>query len=114
MAGVRFAAAAEGGATGRIVLALNPDWVHLGQLTAGRHPDRVTLPDTPRNEASTHNPAHPLYAIHGQDPRTTASQGLGEKLVGEIVSRLAERVEACLAAARESVSAPAPSGRNRP
>ncbi|HOC00361.1 MAG TPA: creatininase family protein [Verrucomicrobiota bacterium] len=75
-----------------IALALNPDWVHLGQLTAGRDPNRVTLPETPRNEASTHNPAHPLYAIHGQDPRTTASRDLGEKLVGEIVSRLAERV----------------------
>jgi len=97
-----------------IALALNPGWVHLGQLTAGRDPDRVTLPGTPRNEAATHNPAHPLYAIHGQDPRTTASRDLGEKLVGEIVSRLAERVEACLAAARKSLSTPAPSGRNRP
>jgi creatinine amidohydrolase len=75
-----------------IALALNPDWVRLGQLTAGRDPNRVTLPDTPRNKASTHDPAHPLYAIHGQDPREKASKELGAKLVGEIVSRLADRV----------------------
>ena len=66
-------------------------------LTAGRDPARVTLPDTPRKEASTHDPTHPLYAIYGQDPRTTASKELGEKLVAEIVSRLAAKVEQALA-----------------
>ncbi len=79
-----------------IALALNPDWVHLHRLTAGREPTRVTLPNTPRKEAATHDPTHPLYAIHGQDPRTTASEELGEKLVAEIVSRLAGQVEQAL------------------
>jgi hypothetical protein len=37
-----------------------------------------------------------LYAIHGQDPRITASKELGEKLVAEIVSRLAGQVEEAL------------------
>jgi len=79
-----------------IALALNPSWVRLDQLTAGREPSRVTLPDTPRRDASTHDPAHPLYAIHGQDPRIRASKELGEKLVAEIVSRLAAQVEESL------------------
>lgn len=80
-----------------IALALHPDWVHLDSLTAGRDPDRVTLPDTPRKEASTHDPTHPLYAIYGQDPRTVASKELGDKLVAEIVSRLAAKVAQALA-----------------
>jgi creatinine amidohydrolase len=79
-----------------IAMALSPAWVHLDQLTAGREPGRVTLPETPRSEASTHDPTHPLYAIHGQDPRTTASGEFGEKLVSEIVSRLAAQVEDAL------------------
>jgi creatinine amidohydrolase len=79
-----------------IALALNPDWVRLDQLTAGREPARVTLSDTPRKDAATHDPTHPLYAIYGQDPRTTASRELGEKLVAEIVSRLAGQVEEAL------------------
>ena len=87
-----------------IALALNPGWVRLGQLTAGRDPNRVTLPDTPRNKASTHDPAHPLYAIHGQDPREKASKELGAKLVGEIVSRLAEKVTRALAKTAEPAS----------
>ena len=40
--------------------------------------------------------------IHGQDPREKASKELAEKLVGEIVSRLAERVATSLAATREA------------
>lgn len=48
-----------------------------------------------------HDPTHPLYAIYGQDPRTTASQELGDKLVAEIVSRLADQVNAALAAAQD-------------
>ena len=65
-------------------------------MTAGHDPAQVTLPDTPRKDASTHDPTHPLYAIHGQDPRTTASKELGEKLVAEIVNRLATKVEHAL------------------
>jgi creatinine amidohydrolase len=84
-----------------IAMALNPAWVRMDALTAGRDPDKVTLPVTPRNSASTHDPKHPLYAIHGQDPRTTASRELGEKLVAEIVSRLAEKVEQGLAGGRD-------------
>ncbi|MBM4091652.1 MAG: hypothetical protein FJ276_19825 [Planctomycetes bacterium] len=79
-----------------IALALEPAWVQLDLLTPGRDPEQVTLPDTPRKDASTHDPAHPLYAIHGQDPRQKASKELGEKLVQEIVSRLAEKVTRAL------------------
>jgi creatinine amidohydrolase len=80
-----------------IALALNPDWVHLDRLTPGRAAEQVTLPDTPRKDASTHDPTHPLYAIHGQDPRTTASRELGDKVVREIVARLADQVTRALA-----------------
>jgi creatinine amidohydrolase len=79
-----------------IALALNLAWVHLERLTAGREAAQATLTNTPQSPASTHNPTHPLYAIHGQDPRTTASKALGEKLVAEIVSRLARQVEEAL------------------
>lgn len=79
-----------------IALALNPSWVRLNRLTPGRDPAEVTLAETPRKEASTHDPVHPLYAIHGQDPRTKASKELGEKLVSEIVTRLGGRVNEAL------------------
>jgi creatinine amidohydrolase len=79
-----------------IAWALNSNWVHLDQLTAGHDPARTTLPSTPRQNAPTHDPAHPLYAIYGQDPRTAASKELGDKLVAEIVSRLARQVEEAL------------------
>jgi hypothetical protein len=80
-----------------IALALNPDWVHLERLTPGRAAQQVTLADTPRKDASTHDPTHPLYAIHGQDPREKAAGELGEKLVREIVTRLADQVTWALA-----------------
>jgi hypothetical protein len=79
-----------------IALALDPTWVQLDRLTPGRDPEQVTLPDTPRKDASTHDPTHPLYAIHGQDPRRKASKEFGEKLVHEIVTRLAEMVTRAL------------------
>ena len=79
-----------------LALALNPEWVRLDRLTAGRNPTQVTLPDTPLKDAPTHDPSHALYAIHGQDPRTKASKELGEKLLAEIVSRLADKVEEAL------------------
>lgn len=79
-----------------IALALNPGWVHLDRLTAGRDPARVTLPDTPRKDSPTHDPKHPLYAIYGHDPREKASKELGEKLVAEIVRRLAGQVDEAL------------------
>jgi creatinine amidohydrolase len=79
-----------------IAMALHPEWVQLERLTAGRDPTQVALPDTPRRDAPTHDPTHPLYAIYGQDPRTKASRELGEKLVSEIVSRLTGRVEEAL------------------
>jgi creatinine amidohydrolase len=94
-----------------IAMALNPDWVHLDHLTAGHDPAQVTLPDTPRKDASTHDPTHPLYAIYGQDPRATASKELGEKLVSEIVSRLASQVEQALADQSDTV---APAERREP
>jgi creatinine amidohydrolase/Fe(II)-dependent formamide hydrolase-like protein len=79
-----------------IALSLNPRWVRLDRLTGGRDPERVTTSDTPRKQASTHDPTHPLYAIHGNDPRTKASKELGDILVNEIVSRLTEKVAAAL------------------
>jgi creatinine amidohydrolase len=79
-----------------IALALNPDWVHLDSLTAGRDPAQVALPDTPRKDAPAHDPTHPLYAIYGHDPRATASKELGEKLVAEIVTRLTGKVDEAL------------------
>jgi len=81
-----------------IALALNPGWVKLDRLVAGRKAADVTLAQTPIKDAPTHDPAHPLYAIYGQDPRTTASVELGEQLVEEIVTRLAEMVQAALTA----------------
>lgn len=77
-------------------MALNPDWVHLDRLTAGRDPAQTTLPATPRKNAPTHDPTQPLYAIYGQDPRTAASKELGDTLVAEIVSRLARQIEEAL------------------
>jgi creatinine amidohydrolase len=94
-----------------IALALNPNWVHLDHLTAGHDPAKATLPDTPRKNASTHDPTHPLYAIYGQDPRTAASKELGDKLVSEIVARLAMQVEQTLAG--ESNAGAAAGGDNK-
>ncbi len=84
-----------------IALALHPDWVRLDKLVEGRDPDGITLPETPRKEGTPYDPRHPLYAIHGQDPRTAASRETGEKLVQEIVRRLARLVE-------EALQSPAP------
>jgi creatinine amidohydrolase len=81
-----------------IGLALNPDWVKMDQLRPDHDPDRVTLPDTPRTDRPTHDPAHPLYAIYGDDPRATASEANGQKLVDEIVRSLSEKVEEALTA----------------
>ena len=80
-----------------IALALNPEWVKTDHLTPDHDPNRVTLPGTPRSDRSTHDPAHPLYAIYGDDPRETASEAIGRKLVEEIVGRLAQKVEDALA-----------------
>ena len=77
-----------------IAFALNPEWVRLDRLTAGREPAQTTLPSTPRKNASTHDPTHPLYAIYGQDPRQFASTEIGAQLVEEIVSRLTALVTA--------------------
>lgn len=87
-----------------IALAIHPEWVRLDRLTPDRDPDLVTLPETPRSGAPTHDPRHPLYAIHGQDPRTAASRELGEKLVAEIVARLAQQVVDALAGSTPPVT----------
>ncbi len=89
-----------------IALALKPAWVHLERLRPGRAPAQVALPATPRDTSSMRDPAHPLYAIYGQDPRTAASKALGEKIVGEIVSRLARQVEEELDRARSQPTQP--------
>lgn len=81
-----------------IALALNPAWVALDRLTPGRDPNLVTLPESPRGERSSWDPEHALYAIFGQDPRTTASVAAGEILVEQVVSGLTERVNALLVA----------------
>ena len=76
-----------------IALALNPAWVQMDKLKEGRDPSKIVLPETPRKEGTPYNPTHPLYAIHGQDPRSTASREMGEKLVNEIVNRLVAMIE---------------------
>jgi creatinine amidohydrolase len=77
-----------------IALALEPEWVRLDRLTPGRDASRVALPQTPRpGPDSQWDPEHRLYAIWGQDPGAHASREIGEKLVAEIVERLAARVE---------------------
>ena len=80
-----------------IAMALNPAWVRMDRLTEGRNSATTTLATTPKRDAPTHDPRHPLYAIYGQDPRTAASSELGDKLIAEIVSRLAAKVEDALA-----------------
>ncbi len=78
-------------------MAIDPAWVHIDRLTEGRDPATTILPSTPKRNAPSHDPRHPLYAIYGKDPRTQASRELGEKLIAEIVSRLAAKVEEALA-----------------
>jgi creatinine amidohydrolase len=80
-----------------IGMDINPAWVRMDALTEGRDPASVTLPMTPKRDAPTHDPRHPLYAIYGQDPRTNASPELGGKITAEIVDRLAAKVEEALA-----------------
>ena len=75
-----------------IALALNPAWVRLESLTAGRDPEQVTTSATPRKPTPTHDPTHALYAIYGQDPREHASAEAGRVIVAEIVDRLAKQV----------------------
>lgn len=79
-----------------IAMSLNPAWVKLDRLTPGRTAAATTLSTTPKGEAPSHDPTHPLYAIYGQDPRTTASKELGDKLVAEIVTRLSAMIEESL------------------
>jgi creatinine amidohydrolase len=76
-----------------IALALNPAWVKLEFLHDQHDPSRVTLPETPRKEGAPQDPRSPLYAIYGRDPRKHASRELGQKLVAEIVERLARLVQ---------------------
>ena len=73
-------------------MALNPAWVKMANLKPGHAPEHVTLPDTPRNDRSTHDPTHALYAIYGDDPRETASVENGTKLVRGIVEQLSKVV----------------------
>jgi creatinine amidohydrolase len=88
-----------------IALALDPSWVRLDALVAGRDPARVALRGTPLLDRPSHDPAHPLYAIGGQDPRVHASRELGEKLVGEIVTRLVALVRGAVVASSTYVRA---------
>jgi creatinine amidohydrolase/Fe(II)-dependent formamide hydrolase-like protein len=80
-----------------LAMALHPPWARLDRLTEGRDPAAVTVPGTPTGDTPVRDPTHPLYAISGQDPRETASREIGEKLISEIVSRLAAMVEEALA-----------------
>ena len=84
-----------------IALALDPEWVKMDHLTPNHDPAQVTLPATPRTDRPTHDPAHPLYAIYGDDPREAASEDIGRKLVDEIVGRLSEKVEDALGRSSE-------------
>lgn len=80
-----------------IALALSPEWVDLVRLVPGRAPAQAALDVTPRLEGRQYEPADPLYAIWGEDPRTAASVELGASLVSEITDRLVERVRSALA-----------------
>jgi len=75
-----------------IALYLNPEWVRLDLLTAGRRAEDVALPETPRGEGTPYQPAHRLYAIHGDDPAEYASAENGELIVDEILDLLATGV----------------------
>lgn len=66
-------------------------------VTQGRDASQVTLPETPRKEGTQYDPTHPLYAIWGQDPRQHASRDIGNRVVNEIVNRVAQMVEQALA-----------------
>ncbi len=79
-----------------IAMALNPEWVRMDYLTRDHDPDQVALKKTPRDERSTHDPTHPLYAIYGDDPREHASVENGRTLVTEIVERLTKRIDVAL------------------
>ena len=57
----------------------------MENLQPDHDPEQVTVPDTPRNDRSTHDPTHPLYGIYGDNPRDTASVENGKKLVSGIV-----------------------------
>ena len=80
-----------------IAMAINPAWVRMDLLNEDHDPARTTLASTPKRDAPSHDPRHPLYAVYGQDPRTEASLALGEKIIAEIVSRLATKIEAAMA-----------------
>ncbi|MHC4171203.1 MAG: creatininase family protein, partial [Planctomycetota bacterium] len=80
-----------------IAMAIKPAWVRMDLLTEDHDPDVTTLATTPKRDAPSHDPRHPLYAVYGKDPRTEASPELGEKIIAEIVSRLAAKVEDALA-----------------
>lgn len=78
-----------------LALALDPEWVRLDRLTPGRSPQRARTAATPHAGpigGAFYDPEDPLYAIAGKDPRTHASRELGERLVEEIVAKLAARV----------------------
>lgn len=91
-----------------IALALNPAWVKMENLRPGRDPDQVTTAATPRSERPTHDPTHPLYAIHGDDPRVAASAENGKLLVDGIIEQLSAKVNAALAAPASIPASPTP------
>lgn len=97
-----------------IAMALNPAWARIDMLTPGRDPAKVTLPGTPRKDAPMQDPREPLYAIYAEAPPATASKELGEKLVNEIVSRLAEKVQRALAGRPEPRAADKPNNPDKP
>ena len=80
-----------------IAMAIDPAWVRMDLLNENHVPAKTTLATTPKRDAPSHDPRHPLYAVYGKDPRTEASPELGEKIIAEIVSRLAAKIEAALA-----------------
>ena len=75
-----------------IAMALNPAWVKMENLKPDHDSELVTVPETPRDDRSTHDPTHPLYGIYGDDPRTTASVENGKILVSGIVEQLSKMV----------------------
>lgn len=81
-----------------LALALNPQWVDLSSLVPGRDPNRVRLPSTPLDGpigGEFYEPASPLFAIAGADPREHASAALGRRLVEEFVAGVARWISEC-------------------
>ncbi len=79
-----------------LALALKPSWVRMDALREGRTRQHHCTHDSPAGADAAHDPAHPLFAICGQDPRQHASAALGRKLLRELLNRSSALVRQAL------------------